>query len=133
VVLETGWALALRGNGLAVVMLELGRHGPSGSLLTPEAAEHAVEALGVLVADDDEATLRATRRMLERFGCVDTAVSTSREALGRVTGSETIDLLVTDIVMPEMGGFTLVDIATRHAKSSWTGAGSTSIPTSWRR
>jgi len=233
VVLETGWALALRGNGLAVVILELGRHGPSDSLLTPEAAEHAVqtlacilvdrtrrmdlcarfsagrfivvlldcpleqaerfardiedrfnasefpwsktqirvgsaaiedgmgspdvliaaadralhragqvdrvhapavaerdapaeaaappasqpptqlEALQVLVADDDEATLRATRRMLERFGCVVTAVSTSREALGRVTGSETIDLLVTDIVMPEMSGFTLVNIATK--------------------
>ena len=67
----------------------------------------------MLVADDDEATLRATRRLLERFGCEVTAVASAREALGRITGPESIDLLVTDIVMPEMSGFTLVDIATR--------------------
>lgn len=232
VFLEAGWALALRGNGLGVVLMELGRRSENGSLLVEEAAEHAVqtlacvladrtrrmdlcarytgarfitvlpdcplgqarryardvkdrfdssefpwgrmklligvaaiedgmgspdvllaaadralylaseesrqplvehiqpsepvpvaeppptqlEALRVLVADDDEATLRATRRLLERFGCEVTAVLSAREALACITGPEAIDLLVTDIVMPEMSGFTLVDIATRVRK-----------------
>ena len=75
-----------------------------------------LEALRVLVADDDEATLRATRRILERFGCEVTAVASAREALSCITGPEAIDLLVTHIVMPEMSGFTLVDIATRARK-----------------
>ena len=70
----------------------------------------------MLVADDDQATLRATRRILERFGCEVTAVASAREALACITGPEAIDLLVTDIVMPEMSGFTLVDIATRARK-----------------
>ena len=232
VFLEAGWALALRGNGLAVVLMELDRRGEDGSVLQEEAAEHAVQTLGciladrtrrmdlcarytgarfltilpdcpleqarryarevkdsfddsafprgrtkllvgvsaikdgmgspdillaaaeralylaseqsrpppteprrarapvvvveppptqlealrVLVADDDEATLRATRRILERFGCEVTAVASAREALACITGPEAIDLLVTDIVMPEMSGFTLVDIATRACK-----------------
>ena len=79
----------------------------------PEPLPTRLEALRVLLADDDEATLRATRRLLERFGCEVTAVASAREALGRITGPEAIDLLVTDIVMPEMSGFTLVDIAIR--------------------
>ena len=66
-----------------------------------------LEALRVLVADDDEATLRATRRILERFGCEVTAVASAREALACITGPEAIDLLVTDIVMPEMDGIEL--------------------------
>lgn len=56
VFLEAGWALAFSGNGLAVVLMELDRRGEDGSVLQEEAAEHAVQTLGCILAD-------RTRRM----------------------------------------------------------------------
>ena len=56
VFLESGWALAVRGNGLAVVLLELDRRSENGSVLGVEAAEHAIQTLGHILAD-------RTRRM----------------------------------------------------------------------
>jgi putative two-component system response regulator len=69
-----------------------------------------VEELRVLVVDDDPATLRATRRLLEHLGCEVTSADAPRVAVDILKSEEPIDLLVTDIVMPEMSGFTLVDL-----------------------
>ncbi len=78
----------------------------------PERAT-ALADIRVLLVDDDAATLRATRRMLTKLGASVVACSSPREALDHVTSGEGFDLVATDIVMPEMSGFTLVDLATR--------------------
>lgn len=67
----------------------------------------------VLLVDDDELTLRATTRMLRRLGCVVQATASSRDALSRLSAREATDVLVTDIVMPDMSGFTLTDLASK--------------------
>jgi putative two-component system response regulator len=69
--------------------------------------------LRALVVDDDPATLGSTGRLLTRMGCVVTTVESVGDALRVLTGPEEVDVLLTDIVMPEMSGFTLVDVATR--------------------
>ncbi len=67
----------------------------------------------ILLVDDDEDVLRATTRLLEHLGCRVTTASSPRDALNALTTNGDIDVLITDIVMPEMSGFTLVDVASR--------------------
>ncbi len=85
---------------------------PASSRAVPISSDEPrqVEGLRVLVVDDDPDTLRATRRLLDRLGCIVTSADSSRAAVDILKGDRPIDLLVTDIVMPEMSGFTLVDL-----------------------
>src|SRR5665811_2083817 len=71
------------------------------------------EGVHLLLVDDDPAALGAARRLCRRLGCRVTAVSAGREALAILTGERRVDILVTDVVMTEMSGFTLVDLASR--------------------
>jgi putative two-component system response regulator len=92
--------------------------GPREPLPPPAGAEaaasgHTLEGCRVLLVDDDDLTLRATRRLLERLGCIVDATGSSREALSKLTGGQSVDVLATDIVMPDMSGFTLSDLAVK--------------------
>jgi two-component system cell cycle sensor histidine kinase/response regulator CckA len=63
----------------------------------------------VLLVEDDAAVRAAARRALVRAGYVLFEASDGAEALALCTaaGAPTIDLVVTDLVMPEMGGLQL--------------------------
>jgi CheY-like chemotaxis protein len=59
----------------------------------------------VLLVDDDALVLAAARRALERAGYEVRTAGTGRDALGIMERAATpIEILVTDLVMPEMGG-----------------------------
>lgn len=73
----------------------------------------ALDGLEVVLVDDDPATLRSTGRLLEVLGCRVRTSSSPREALDVLLSDAPVDVLVTDIVMPEMGGFSLVEFAER--------------------
>jgi PAS domain S-box-containing protein len=76
----------------------------------------------ILLVEDEEHVRRATRQMLETLGYQVVTASNGREALAlcqspRWSGNRpSIDLVITDLVMPEMGGRDLVRelSATRH-------------------
>lgn len=91
--------------------------GPAAGRLKPAgpAPREGADLQGcrILLVDDDEMTLRSTKRMLQHLGCTVDAVASSREALVRLAGEVAVDVLVTDIVMPDMSGFTLADLAGR--------------------
>jgi PAS domain S-box-containing protein len=64
----------------------------------------------ILVVDDEPTVLQTTRRVLERFGYSVIAASSGRAALAELTKREPrthIDLLLTDLSMPEMTGIAL--------------------------
>ncbi len=82
---------------------------PARSVEGPE----DLEGVRVVVVDDDDAALVSAARMLAQFGCVVRRASTARDALEILTQDAAIDIVVTDIVMPEMSGFTLVDVASK--------------------
>jgi putative two-component system response regulator len=73
----------------------------------------SLEGVRVLLVDDDPAVLRSTGRLLERLGCTVRAVGDPREAVESLADELKPELVVTDIIMPEMSGFTLVDLASR--------------------
>jgi len=60
----------------------------------------------ILVVDDDDGMRHLLRRMLERAGFAVVTAAHGREALERIR-TRTIDVVITDMVMPEMDGIEL--------------------------
>ncbi len=58
----------------------------------------------ILVVDDEDAVRRATAAILARRGYRVLAASSGPEALALLAGEPDVDLLLTDVIMPEMGG-----------------------------
>jgi PAS domain S-box-containing protein len=90
--------------------VHLPRHAGAIDAPRAEAAAAPGGRATVLVVEDEPAVLRVERRMLERFDYRVLAAATPGEALAlaaRHTGE--IDLLLTDVVMPEMNGRELAE------------------------
>lgn len=61
----------------------------------------------ILIVDDEEMTLTALSKKLKDRGYKVSAVNNSVEAL-RILGEQKIDLVISDIIMPCISGFTLL-------------------------
>jgi PAS domain S-box-containing protein len=96
-------------------------HLPASSSPTSQSSSPAASAAGqpgrgetVLVVDDEESVRRVTERILVRAGYDVMIAATGGLALEAVgSDAQPIDLLLTDVVMPEMRGPQLVERATR--------------------
>jgi CheY-like chemotaxis protein len=65
----------------------------------------------VLLVDDDPLVLEVTAAMLNDLGCEVITALCGGEALERLALDQSIEILITDINMPEMDGYELVDRA----------------------
>jgi len=65
----------------------------------------------VLVVDDDALILDVTAAMLHDLGCEVVTAPCGAEALERLEQDQGIEILITDINMPNMDGYELVDRA----------------------
>jgi signal transduction histidine kinase/ActR/RegA family two-component response regulator len=96
---------------------------------------HPVGTEAILVVDDNESLLGVTRRNLTAWGYKVIAVARGRKALAILESGEPVDLLFTDVVMPEgMSGPELADAARRinpHLKVLFT-TGYTVEPSDYR-
>ena len=63
----------------------------------------------ILVVDDQDVVRDVIRLALESAGYTVLTAASPNAAIDLVRGGETIDLLVTDVVMPEMDAFELAD------------------------
>jgi CheY-like chemotaxis protein len=61
----------------------------------------------IVIVDDDPDTLAAMQTVLKPMGYTVSAAADGREAL-RLLNREPVDLVITDILMPEMDGFELI-------------------------
>lgn len=61
----------------------------------------------VLLVEDEGSLLGIISDVVDTLGYTVTSAQTSKKALNKIENDKTIDLLITDIVMPEMGGFEL--------------------------
>jgi len=74
----------------------------------PEAADEACPPT-VLLVEDEDAMRRLTARILRRNGFSVVEAATGSEALRLADGEPRCDLLLTDVIMPEMSGKELAD------------------------
>ncbi len=84
----------------------------------PVTVEYAVANAGrILVVEDQPEVRRLTTRILERAGYVVTEAAHGREALALLAQSgRAIDLVISDVVMPEVGGRALAETLRRDAR-----------------
>jgi CheY-like chemotaxis protein len=68
----------------------------------------------VLVVDDDDDIRNYAATILQESGCQVVAAASPSEALDRLGEAPTIDLMFTDIVLPEIDGFKLAELAKRR-------------------
>jgi CheY-like chemotaxis protein len=68
----------------------------------------------VLVVDDDDDVRGYAAAVLQAVGYTVVAAASPSEALYRLGDASTIDLLFTDIVLPEIDGFKLAELAKRR-------------------
>lgn len=71
------------------------------------------EEVALLLVDDDAGVRRAYQRSLARSGWKVEAVASGKEAIGRVT-SESFEVILSDIAMPEMSGVEFLRAVREH-------------------
>ncbi|HEX8654356.1 MAG TPA: ATP-binding protein [Allosphingosinicella sp.] len=83
------------------------RHASAGPRID-EPLHSAEEGAVVMVVEDDPRVSRSTVAALEELGYVAIACHSGRDALDMLARNDTIDLVVTDVMMPEMTGPELI-------------------------
>jgi CheY-like chemotaxis protein len=61
----------------------------------------------IVIVDDDSDTLKSMQAILEPLGYAVSVAGSGREAI-RLLRSESFDLVITDIVMPDVDGYELI-------------------------
>ena len=75
-----------------------------GRFLTTPAPVVAPNTVGVLVVDDEEGIRRYADRVLRQAGYEPLLASSGAEAIRLASTMERLDILVTDLMMPDMNG-----------------------------
>lgn len=76
--------------------------------------------LRVLLADDDDINRTVTKKLLEKLGCVVTAVSSGFECLTALSHAEnSFRIVVLDLHMPEMDGFEVAMRIRKFRSRNW--------------
>jgi two-component system, chemotaxis family, sensor kinase CheA len=110
---------AILGDGRIALVLDPAHLLDAPLEATPvSAAEESDERLAarVLVVDDQFAARELQRNILETAGYRVEVARDGREALGRIGQSEDFDLVLTDVQMPELDGFGLLEAIRADAR-----------------
>lgn len=75
----------------------------------PVSVLSSLYGISILLLDDDIRQLRITGEMLKRLGADCTLCTTSRELISQIR-EKSYDVLLTDIQMPEMDGFSILEL-----------------------
>ena len=85
-------------------------------MLKAHAAAKAFEGRTILVVDDDVRNVFALTSALEQKGALVEIARNGLEAIDKLQHDETIDLVLMDIMMPEMDGFTAMQEIRKEAR-----------------
>jgi len=99
------WVYSEPGLGTSVkIYLPLPRPGPTPVLPTPVPIVSLRGTETILLVEDEESVRAVARHVLQRHGYAVIETARSEDALALADGTRAVDLLLTDIVMPGVGG-----------------------------
>ena len=99
------WVYSEPGLGTSVkVYLPLPRPGPTPVLPTPIPIVSLRGTETILLVEDEDAVWAVARHVLQRHGYAVIETARPEDALALADGTQAVDLLLTDIVMPGVGG-----------------------------
>ena len=99
------WVYSEPGLGTSVkVYLPLPRPGPTPVLPTPVPIVSLRGTETILLVEDEDAVRAVARHVLQRHGYAVIETARPEDALALADGTQAVDLLLTDIVMPGVGG-----------------------------
>jgi nitrogen-specific signal transduction histidine kinase len=114
--LATVYGIVTQSGGAIAVASELG-HGTTFTITLPSAAEYTMPTSGeteetvaprgtetILLVDDDEAIRRMAEQALVSFGYTVVTARDGVEALTQARTMPRVDVLLTDVVMPQLSG-----------------------------
>jgi two-component system, cell cycle sensor histidine kinase and response regulator CckA len=118
--LATVYGIVTQASGYAQIYSEPGRgttftvllpvtDRPSAPATPADRRKHAAGGETVLVVEDEDAMREVTRRILGRNGYRVLTAANGADALALVGAGHHIDLLITDVIMPEMQGREVAD------------------------
>ncbi|OIT30419.1 PREDICTED: protein EIN4-like [Nicotiana attenuata] len=91
-----------------------------GNPLEQAISSSMFKGLQVLLADDDDVNRMVTKKLLEKLGCLVTAVSTGFQCLSAMGHSTTsIQVVILDLHMPEMDGFEVAMRVRKFHSHGW--------------
>ena len=74
----------------------------------------------VLLADDDDLNRAVTQKLLEKLGCIVSAVSSGSECLGAIgPASSPFQIIILELQMPELDGFEVAMRIRKFRSRSW--------------
>ena len=99
------WVYSEPGLGTSVkIYLPLPRPGPTPVLPTPVPIVSLRGTETILLVEDEESVRAVARHVLQRHGYAVIETARPEDALALADGTQAVDLLLTDIVMPGVGG-----------------------------
>jgi two-component system chemotaxis sensor kinase CheA len=115
-------ATILGDGGVALILdpnhLIKGRQAAGGAAPRRAVAAEAPSAPKILVVDDQFTVRELQRSILETAGYQVELARNGREALDRVGGEPDVDLVLSDVSMPEMDGFALLEAIRRRGENA---------------
>ena len=102
---EVAGAPSRRGDPVPPPRGEAASPRSAGDAFARPSPRRSLRGAKILVADDDMRNMYALRAALLKKGCLVTVAKTGKEAIQRLAEDPQIDIILMDIMMPEMDGY----------------------------
>lgn len=113
---DKSMALVLRFQKPSSIVIGMSEHGASDRSYS----NSLLRGLKVLLADDDDINRAVTRKLLEKLGCVVSAVGSGYDCLSAVrTVVSSFRIVILDLHMPDLDGFEVTSRIRKFRSRSW--------------
>lgn len=113
---DQSMALVLRFQKRPSIVVGISEHGGSSDR---SYSNSLLRGLKILLADDDDVNRAVTRKLLEKLGCIVSAVSSGYECLSALGPVSSFQIVLVDLHMPDLDGFEVTIRIRKFRSRNW--------------